>query len=196
MEPREPVVTYNGEDRSEAKLRAVVGACFWCLRHFETIPYSEPRFMPPLRGSHLFLWPFPGVWGFESSLSTPSQAAPYGAPVFASRFARLLRRGRPPPGYFIAPLTGLKFRLPSSLLRSYAEAGAYARKIPPPSPLNFRFIEHGGTYRTSLSGREKRHQGIEGDVEETGVFLIAGERCADGVGRGIFGAIRGQTASA
>ena len=28
MEPREPVVTYNGEDRSEAELRAVVGACF------------------------------------------------------------------------------------------------------------------------------------------------------------------------
>ena len=61
MEPREPVVTYNGEDRSEAELRAVVGACFLCLRHFETMPYFEPRFMPPLRGSHLFLWPFPGV---------------------------------------------------------------------------------------------------------------------------------------
>ena len=32
-----------------------------CSRHFETMPYFVPRFMPPLRGSHLFLWPFPGV---------------------------------------------------------------------------------------------------------------------------------------
>ena len=71
MEPREPVVTYNGEDRSEAaghgvasersetrrrELRAVVGACFLYLRHFETMPYFVPRFMPPLRGSHLFFW--------------------------------------------------------------------------------------------------------------------------------------------
>ena len=58
------------------------------------MPYFEPRFMPPLRGSHLFLWPFPGVWGFESSLSTPSQAAPCEAP---------------PPGYFIPPLRGSEF---------------------------------------------------------------------------------------
>ena len=68
--------------------------------------YGPRHYIPPLRGSHLFLWPFPRVWGFESSLSTPSQAAPCGAPVFASRCARLLRRGRPPPGYYIAPLRG------------------------------------------------------------------------------------------
>ena len=70
------MVTYNGEDRSEAaghgvaiersetrrrELRAGVGACFWCLRHFETMPYFEPRFMPPLRGSHLFFLAVPGV---------------------------------------------------------------------------------------------------------------------------------------
>ena len=49
MEPREPVVTYNGEDRSEAaghgvasersetrrrELRAVVGACFFVFAAF------------------------------------------------------------------------------------------------------------------------------------------------------------------
>ena len=52
-------------------------------RHFETIPYSEPRFMPPLRGSHLLFW-----GGSRGS-------APYGAP---------------PPGYFIPPLRGSEFR--------------------------------------------------------------------------------------
>ena len=31
--------------------------------------------------------------------------------------------------YYLPPLPGLKFRLPSSLLRSYAEAGAGARKL-------------------------------------------------------------------
>ena len=80
--------------------------------------------MPPLWGSHLVFVAVPGVWGFESALSTPSQAAPYGAPVFASRFARLLRRGRPPPGYFIPPLRGSKFR------------SLAARKL----LVNFRFI--------------------------------------------------------
>ena len=35
----------------------------------------------------------PGVWGFESALSTPTQAAPCGAPVSA---AVQLRRGRSP----------------------------------------------------------------------------------------------------
>ena len=120
MEPREPVVTYNGEDRSEATLRAVVGACFLCLRYFETIPYSEPRFMPPLRGSHLFLW------GGSRDL---------GLRVFAL----YALTGRPSRGstaglLYSAP-PGLKFRLPSSLLRSYAEAGAGARKLSytPPS---------------------------------------------------------------
>ena len=76
------------------------------LRRGWPLRYGPRHYIPPLRGSHLFLCPFPGVWGFESSLSTPSQAAPCGAPVFASRFTRLLRRGRPPPGYFIAPLRG------------------------------------------------------------------------------------------
>ena len=102
--------TYNGEDRSEAELRAGVGACFLCLRHFETMPYSEPRFMPPLRGSHLFFGAVPGV------------------PPLAGLHRGLLY-GAPP---------GLRIRLPSSLLRSYAEAGANARKIYPPSPLQLR----------------------------------------------------------
>ena len=93
------------------------------LRRGRPLRYGPRHYIPPLRGSHLFLWPVPGVWGFESSLSTPSQAAPCGAPVFASRFARLLRRGWPPPGYFMAPLRGSEFRSPA------------ARKIFPPSPL-------------------------------------------------------------
>ena len=87
MEPREPVVTYNGEDRSEAELRAVVGACFLCLRHFETMPYFAPRFMPPLRGSHLIF------------VAVSRGSAPYGAP---------------PPGYFIPPLRGSEFRSPAA----------------------------------------------------------------------------------
>ena len=77
------MVTYNGEDRSEAELRAGVGACFWCSWHFETMPYFEPRFIPPLRGSHLF-------FGAFSRGSAP--------------------RGAPPPGYFMAPLRGSEFR--------------------------------------------------------------------------------------
>ena len=63
------------------------------LRRGRPLRYGPRHYIPP-RGSHLFLWPFPGVWGFESSLSTPSQAAPYGAP---------------PPGYSMAP--GLKIPL-------------------------------------------------------------------------------------
>ena len=54
-------------------------------------------------------------------------------------FAFYALTGRPLRGstaglLYTAP-PGLKFRLPSSLLRSYAVAGAYARKIFPPSPL-------------------------------------------------------------
>ena len=46
MEPREPVVTYNGEDRSEAKLRAGVARFFkafvlWSIRQF------KPRILSP-----------------------------------------------------------------------------------------------------------------------------------------------------
>ena len=74
----------------------------------------EPCFMPPLRGSHLFLWPFPGVWGFESSLSTPSQAAPCGAP---------------PPGYFMAPLRGSEL---GSRLRCCAATPRQALALAPP----------------------------------------------------------------
>ena len=61
-------------------------------------PTSAERRFAPVRALYAtppgFAFVFgavPGVWGFESSLSTPSQAAPYGAP---------------PPGYFIAPLRG------------------------------------------------------------------------------------------
>ena len=50
--------------------------------------------MPPSGVRIYFFLAVPGVWGFESSLSTPSQAAPYGAP---------------PPGYFMAP-QGSEFR--------------------------------------------------------------------------------------
>ena len=32
------------------ELRAVVGACFLCLRYFETMRYFAPRIMPPLPG--------------------------------------------------------------------------------------------------------------------------------------------------
>ncbi len=46
MEPREPVVTYNGEDRSEAKLRAGVAGflkafVLWSIRQF------KPRILSP-----------------------------------------------------------------------------------------------------------------------------------------------------
>ena len=35
------------------------------LAHVETMPYSEPRIMPP-RGSHLFLIHHPGLRGFAT----------------------------------------------------------------------------------------------------------------------------------
>ena len=55
-------------------------------------------------------------------------------------FAFYALTGRPLRGSTVGLLysapPGLKFRLPSSLLRSYAEAGAYARN----PPFKFRFI--------------------------------------------------------
>ena len=76
MEPREPVVTYNGEDRSEAaghgvasersetrrrELRAGVARVFGVSGILKQCGIFEPRFMPPLRGSLLFLGAVPGV---------------------------------------------------------------------------------------------------------------------------------------
>ena len=69
-----------GAKRSSEPLWARVLSC---SRHFETMPYFEPHFMPPLRGSHLFL-------GGGSRGSAPC--------------------GAPPPGYFIPPLRGSEFR--------------------------------------------------------------------------------------
>ena len=80
VEPREPVVTYNGEDRSEAKLRAGVGACFCCLRHFETMRhFCATLYATPPGFAFVFL-------GGGSRGSAPC--------------------GAPPPGYFISPLRG------------------------------------------------------------------------------------------
>ena len=80
MEPKEPVVTYNGEDRSEAAGHGVASersetrsrersdapsCCGRVFYHVRVILKQwgifGPRFMPPLRGSHLFLGAVPGV---------------------------------------------------------------------------------------------------------------------------------------
>ena len=89
MEPREPVVTYIGEDRSEAELRAVVGACFWCLRHFCATLYATPPgfafiFVDGSRGLGLRVFAFYALTGRPlrgsrlrvslRSLATPWQA--------------------------------------------------------------------------------------------------------------------------
>ncbi len=107
------------------------------MRHFCATLYATPPGF-----ALIFFGAVPGVWGFESSLSTPSQAAPCGAPVFASRFARLLRRGRPPPGYFMAPRgSNLGSRLRCCAATPW-QALALA-KLPHHHPYNFRFIGGG-----------------------------------------------------
>ena len=84
MEPREPVVTYNGEDRSEAELRAVVGASFLCLRHFETLRhFGATLYATPPGFAFVFLWRFPGFRPLRGSTA----------------------------GLFYTALPGLKFRL-------------------------------------------------------------------------------------
>ena len=106
------MVTYNGEDRSEAELRAGVARVFCVCDILKQCGIFAPRFMPPLRGSHLFFWGrFPGFRPLRGSTA----------------------------GLFYTAPPGLKFRLPSSLLRSYAEVGACARKLSY-TPFNFRFI--------------------------------------------------------
>ena len=85
-------------------------ACFWCLRHFETMRhFCATLYATPPGFAFIFLGRFPGFRPLRGSTA----------------------------GYYMAPLRGSEFRLPSSLLRSYAEAGAGARKL----FANFRFIE-------------------------------------------------------
>ena len=57
------------------------------------------------------------------------------------RFPGVPRLRRSTPGYYLPPLPGLKFRLQSSLLRSYAEAGRRSTpgySLPPLPGLKFR----------------------------------------------------------
>ena len=71
-------------------------------------------------------------------------------------------------GLFYTAPPGLKFRLPSSLLRSYAEVGACARKLSY-TPFNFRFI--GIPARNA--GRELQRGGfLHNKLDTGGVSMV------------------------
>ena len=63
---------------------------YLCIK---TVKIGATLYATPSGFAFVFFVAFSGVWGFESALSTPSQAAPCGAPVSA---AVQLRRGRSP----------------------------------------------------------------------------------------------------
>ena len=113
--------------------------CIWCFcgdsqypqlinnKKTRARPGSERRFAPVLA-----IVCRPTLRRFAPSLRAPFSFCV--VPVVA-------RLRRSTTGYCLSPLTGLQFRLPSSLLRSYAEAGAGARKLSYKLPFNFQFIE-------------------------------------------------------